>query len=170
MRIRLLVRRVESKSYLREYNVVGVRWCRYSCNCTLVYIGKLNTLHKIMSLQWPNKWEPNIFNEQHQYTILSALVHPAVMSEGTSNEYVRIMHFLPTASATAWFISLIYYLHEPGVSSSLGHRVLAAVNMTNTMQLCRIIYYSLADLHVSSDIFAHHQEHLNCNTRSCNTV
>jgi hypothetical protein len=34
MRIRWLVRTVESKSYLREYNVVGVRWCRYSCNCT----------------------------------------------------------------------------------------------------------------------------------------
>ena len=62
--------------------------------------------------------------------------------------------------------------------------------MTNKMQLCRIIYYSLAALHVSSDIFAHHQEHLNCitasgithicrcqlavtymcNTRSCSTV
>jgi len=28
------------------------------------------------------------------------------------------------------------------------------------MQLCRIIYYSLAALHVSSDIFACHQEHL----------
>jgi len=62
--------------------------------------------------------------------------------------------------------------------------------MTNKMQLCRIIYYSLAALHVSSFIFAHHQEHLNCitasgitqvcrcqlaatylcNTGSCNTV
>ena len=62
--------------------------------------------------------------------------------------------------------------------------------MTNKMQLCRIIYYSLAALHVSSDIFPHHQEHLDCitasvithvcrcqpsatyvcNTRSCNTV
>ena len=30
------------------------------------------------------------------------------------------------------------------------------------MQLCRIICYSLAALHVSSDIFARHQEHLNC--------
>jgi hypothetical protein len=30
------------------------------------------------------------------------------------------------------------------------------------MQLCSIIYYSLAALHVSSDIFAHHQEYLNC--------
>jgi len=34
--------------------------------------------------------------------------------------------------------------------------------MTNKMQLCRIIDYSLAALHVSSDIFAHHQEHLIC--------
>ena len=57
--------------------------------------------------------------------------------------------------------------------------------MTNKMQLCRIIYYSLAALHVSSDIFAYHQEHVNgiiasgitqlaatyvCNTRICNTV
>jgi len=38
--------------------------------------------------------------------------------------------------------------------------------MTNKMQLCRIIYYSLAALHISSDIFAHHQEHLNCITAS----
>ena len=30
------------------------------------------------------------------------------------------------------------------------------------MEQCRIIYCSLAALHVSSDIFAHHQEHLNC--------
>jgi len=34
------------------------------------------------------------------------------------------------------------------------------------MQLCRIIYYYLAALYVSSDIFAHHQEHLNCITAS----
>jgi len=34
------------------------------------------------------------------------------------------------------------------------------------MQLCRIIYYSLAALHVSSDIYAHHQVHLNCITAS----
>ena len=34
------------------------------------------------------------------------------------------------------------------------------------MQLYTIIYYSLAALHVSSDIFAHHQEHLNCITAS----
>jgi len=32
--------------------------------------------------------------------------------------------------------------------------------------MCRIIYYSLAALNVSSDIFAHHQEHLNCITAS----
>jgi len=34
------------------------------------------------------------------------------------------------------------------------------------MLLYRIIYYSLAALHVSSDIFAHHQENLNCITAS----
>jgi len=31
------------------------------------------------------------------------------------------------------------------------------------MQLCRIIYCSLTALHISKDIFAHHQDHLNCN-------
>jgi len=40
------------------------------------------------------------------------------------------------------------------------------MKMANKMQLCRIIYYSLAALHVSSDIFARHQEHLNCITLS----
>jgi len=30
------------------------------------------------------------------------------------------------------------------------------------MQLYRIIHCFLTALHVSSDIFAHHQEHLNC--------
>jgi len=38
--------------------------------------------------------------------------------------------------------------------------------MTNKMQLCRIIYCSLTALCVSSDIFAHYQEHLNCITAS----
>ena len=40
------------------------------------------------------------------------------------------------------------------------------MKMTNKMQLCRIIYYSLAALHVSRDIFAHHQGHLNRITAS----
>jgi hypothetical protein len=34
--------------------------------------------------------------------------------------------------------------------------------MTNKTQLCGIIYCSLTALNVSSDIFAHHQEHINC--------
>jgi len=38
--------------------------------------------------------------------------------------------------------------------------------MTKKMQLYRIIYYSLAAVHVSSDIFAHHQEDLHCITAS----
>ena len=44
MRIRWLDRTVESKAYLREYNVVGVRCCMYSCNCTGIGIGKLNSI------------------------------------------------------------------------------------------------------------------------------
>ena len=34
MRVSWLVRTVESKAYLRQYNVEGVRWCMYSCNIT----------------------------------------------------------------------------------------------------------------------------------------
>jgi hypothetical protein len=30
------------------------------------------------------------------------------------------------------------------------------------MELCRVICCSLTALHVSSDIFAHHQENINC--------
>jgi len=36
------------------------------------------------------------------------------------------------------------------------------MKMTNKMLLCRIIYCSLTALHISSDIFAHRQEHRNC--------
>jgi hypothetical protein len=44
--------------------------------------------------------------------------------------------------------------------------VIQYTKMTNKMQLRRIIYCSLAAPHVSSDIFTHHQEHLNCITAS----
>ena len=36
------------------------------------------------------------------------------------------------------------------------------------MQLYRLIYYSLSALHVSGDVFAHHQEHLTVFTASGN--
>ena len=34
------------------------------------------------------------------------------------------------------------------------------MKVTNKMQLYRLIYYSQSALHVSGDVFAHHQEHL----------
>jgi hypothetical protein len=34
------------------------------------------------------------------------------------------------------------------------------MKITNKMQLYRLIYYSYSALHVSGDVFAHHQEHL----------
>jgi hypothetical protein len=42
------------------------------------------------------------------------------------------------------------------------HCLVSFMKMTNKMQLCRLTYCSLTALYVSSDIFAHHQEHLNC--------
>jgi hypothetical protein len=34
------------------------------------------------------------------------------------------------------------------------------MKVTNKMQLYRLIYFSMAALHVLGDVFAHHQEHL----------
>jgi hypothetical protein len=34
------------------------------------------------------------------------------------------------------------------------------MKVTNKMQIYRLIYYSLSTLHVSGDVFPHHQEHL----------
>ena len=34
------------------------------------------------------------------------------------------------------------------------------MKVTNKMQLYRLIYFSLSGLHVSGEVFAHHQEHL----------
>jgi len=42
------------------------------------------------------------------------------------------------------------------------------MKITNKMQLCRLIYYSLSALHVSGDVFAHHQEHFTVFTASGN--
>ena len=40
------------------------------------------------------------------------------------------------------------------------------MKVTNKMQLYRLIYYSYSALHVSGDVFAHHQEHLTVFTAS----
>jgi hypothetical protein len=37
---------------------------------------------------------------------------------------------------------------------------LTIVKVTNKMKLCSLIYYSYSALHVSGNVFAHHQEHL----------
>ena len=131
MRIRWLVRTVESKAYLREYNVVGVRWCMYSCNCTRIYTGKLNTLNKIMSLQWSNNWESNIFNEQHNTpSCLYWYTRRLWMQDFDSLATLCFAAFLPTASAVAWFLFLFMTFTTPNVPSSCWHRVLAAVNLS----------------------------------------
>jgi len=42
------------------------------------------------------------------------------------------------------------------------------MKITNKMQICRLIYYSLSALHVSGEVFAHHHEHLTVFTASGN--
>jgi len=113
MRISWLVHTVESMACLGEYNVVGVRLCMYSCNCTCIYIGKLSIVNKIMSHQWSNNWEPNISGGQHQYTILSVLAHLVVWSAGPNWLCLRYLHFLPTASRMVWLISLFMTFATP---------------------------------------------------------
>ena len=54
----------------------------------------------------------------------------------------------------------IYYTASRPILNKVTYYVYT--KMTNKMQLCKIIYYSMSALHVSSDIFAHHQEHPNC--------
>jgi len=58
----------------------------------------------------------------------------------------------------------IYYTASRPILNKVTYYVYT--KMTNKMQLCKIIYYSMSALHVSSDIFAHHQEHPNCITAS----
>jgi hypothetical protein len=56
-------------------------------------------------------------------------------------------------------------LQEIDIHGSVHYNTILT-KMTNKLQLCRIIYYSLTALHVLRNIFAHHQEHLNCNYSS----
>jgi hypothetical protein len=45
-------------------------------------------------------------------------------------------------------------------SQRFANKVTKIIEVTNKMQLYRVIYFSKSALHVSGDIFAHHQEHL----------
>ena len=53
---------------------------------------------------------------------------------------------------------------KPDVYESVHRDTIMKV--TNKMQLYRLIYYSQSTLHVSEDVFAHRQEHLNVFTVS----
>ena len=144
MGIRWLVRTMESKAYLREYDMVGVRWCMYSCKCTWIYMGKLNTLNKTMSLQWPNNWEPNIFNEQHN-TPSCLFWHTRSLECRTSNHCVSVICISFPSLTQRPGLSPFYDPQDSNVSSSLGYRMPAAVNLshphTNSILLTRTKVY-----------------------------
>jgi hypothetical protein len=72
----------------------------------------------------------------------------------THLQYERKHKYLIQILVSGATVSSIYT-----VSSSTLNLI---YKLTNKMQLCRIIYCSSTALHVSRDIFAHHQELLNC--------
>jgi hypothetical protein len=120
---------VESKAYLSQYDVVGVWWCMYSCKCTRIYIGKLNTLNKTMSLQRSNNWEPNIFNEQHN-TPSCLYWHTHSLECRTSTHCVSVICISFPRQTQRPGLSPFYDPQDSNVLSSLGHTVPAAVNLS----------------------------------------
>jgi hypothetical protein len=54
----------------------------------------------------------------------------------------------------------LYIRHHSTLSEIMGCAVIKITKATNKMQLYRLIYYSKSALHVSGDVFAHHQENL----------
>jgi hypothetical protein len=63
-----------------------------------------------------------------------------------------LMHSVPL------FICSRNMLYKLDVRESVHRDTIMKV--TNKMQLYRLIYFTLSALHVSGDVFAHHQEHL----------
>jgi hypothetical protein len=64
-----------------------------------------------------------------------------------------------------WYGGLLLKLVDTfDVHESVHHDII--MEATNKMQLYRLINYSLSALHVSGDVFAHHQEHLTVFTES----
>jgi len=98
----------------------------------------------------------------------------------TSSLYVAftcsMRKFANTLSSIFWFV-----FFSRSLTHSTGHSWVRAswynyehnqrdiiMNTTNEMQLYRLIYYSWSALHVSGDVFAHHQEYLTVFTASGN--
>jgi hypothetical protein len=113
----------------------------------------------------------------------------ALLSDAHTNGGPRLWALiLNTRYVWIWYRrSRTVYVNQPGVSVSSAEVSVSSTNrkhvdscdirgsvhhntnlieITNKMQLCRTIYYSIVAWllkHVSSDIIAHHQELLNCN-------
>ena len=73
---------------------------------------------------------------------------------------VTILDLISRVYLASFVIRLPKYFKSVGSENNFRHFIIT--KMTNKMHQCRLIYCSLTALHVSRDIFAHHQEHLNC--------
>jgi hypothetical protein len=70
-----------------------------------------------------------MFNEEHQYTILSQLEHPAVFECRTSTDSVCFICISFPRLAQRSGLSSFYDLHDLNISSSLGHTAPAAIKL-----------------------------------------
>jgi len=59
-----------------------------------------------------------------------------------------------------WTTNIAILPEVISVAFLLQLRTNLIMKLTNKMQIYRLIYYSWLALHVSGDVFAHHQEHL----------
>jgi len=111
MRISWLVRTVESKAYLREYNMVGVTWWTCSCYyCTWIYIDKLNILKKYSHFN-DQIIENQTYMSSSNNTPSCLYCIPSSWSAGprTNLPLLCFLHFLPTASANGQvFLPLLW--------------------------------------------------------------
>jgi hypothetical protein len=67
---------------------------------------------------------------------------------------LRIKYHPPVTIYFFWWSFSVWNCTRRGICSA------SIMKVTNKMQLYRLIYISLSALHVSGDVFAHHQGHL----------
>jgi hypothetical protein len=112
-----------------------------SCYCTLIYIGKFNSLRKIMPVKWSDDWQPDIFNKLPKTLSVQSLLQehrPSsyFVSTGTTNGWSAepgipnllqcFLHLHRTTSTVACFLPFSDP-HNPNVPSSLRYAVPASV-------------------------------------------
>jgi hypothetical protein len=106
------------------------------------------------------EWEPSCFHADRR-SDGQTVRH----DEGDSRFFAILLMRLKTQPPTEVLISDKPFHTESKVYATVWHII---TKVTNKMQLYRLIYYSYSAVHVSGEVFAHHQEHLTVFTESGN--